>query len=641
MAVIRKELRDKLSAQAINEIQFARNYKQGKIGEWKKNEDMYYAKKFKSKDARANVELARMQEFVHTILSKIDNPLTFKYIKRKEAQVKRVAMLNSLREYEKGQDNWDIKDIVGKKQVIIYGRAIYSYSASSDDGYKSNLQNIDVYDFLIDPSVGGIDMEKASYMGNYNIIKTKAELEQGVKDKLYIKDVVKLLVQSGGTANEKSQEETNKQSRVFAQNTTTEKEQANKDRYEFWQWVNTFEGKRYYLLMDNNGNVIRAELLEDMFASNLWPYWSYAAFMDLTEFWTPSYCDYAREIFMAQATTINQMLDNAEAINKPQKIVDTGAIENLSQLKYRRNGLIKVKAGADASKAIKFVVTPELQTPLVVYDKLDLIQAKSSGITDGAAGVADEDGRVGIYEGNQRNAADRFGLLNKSYAFGYDRFAKLFKHGVDEHLIKKIAIDIIGPNGIEIKNVSRRDIFRKNDKFGILVEASNADHLISLQEKKTKITFLQANQGTEVQNEEKAYEMMAKIAGFDTEEIRELQDTDNFGTSDIMSEAERDIEKLLDGEEVKPNRVANNAYKQRFVTYMADHEEDMNDKQFRALSDYLLGLEKIINSNEARRLQQEVSQEATAAAESLNPKELENVLPTPPKADTEPVPIVP
>jgi hypothetical protein len=38
-----------------------------------------------------------MQEFVHTWLSKIDNPLTFKFTKRKESQLKRVERLNALR----------------------------------------------------------------------------------------------------------------------------------------------------------------------------------------------------------------------------------------------------------------------------------------------------------------------------------------------------------------------------------------------------------------------------------------------------------------------------------------------------------------------------------------------------------------
>ena len=122
-----KELRDLVKDQSLKEIAFDRRYKQGKIKNWQKNEEMYYAKKTATTESRSNVELARMQEFVHTLLSKIDNPLVFKFQKRKDSQLARVNRLNALRQYDQQIDFWDIKDLVGKKQGIIYGRAIYTY----------------------------------------------------------------------------------------------------------------------------------------------------------------------------------------------------------------------------------------------------------------------------------------------------------------------------------------------------------------------------------------------------------------------------------------------------------------------------------------------------------------------------------
>ena len=43
--------------------------------------------------SRANVDLGQMQRARPHLLSKIDNPLTFKFEKRKESQLKRVARL--------------------------------------------------------------------------------------------------------------------------------------------------------------------------------------------------------------------------------------------------------------------------------------------------------------------------------------------------------------------------------------------------------------------------------------------------------------------------------------------------------------------------------------------------------------------
>lgn len=598
MTTVNYETRQKIIAQALQELQFSRMYKQGKVFNWKINEDLYYGKKAVGQEARANVDLGQMSSFVHTLLSKIDNPLTFKFIKRKESQLKRVNNLNSLRRIDQQADNWDIKDIVGKKQAIIYGRAIYSYTAISEPVYKSCLENVDVYDFLIDPSGGGIDIEKAFYMGRYGVVKTKSELKQGIKEKYYNKTETQALIDGSGNADEQNQEQINKQNRTYDTDVMTQQKQiSDTDKYKFWEWYTTYEGKRYYLLLsEKGGTAIKLCPLTDLFETDMFPFWTYAAFPDLTEFWTPSFCDYVREIFMAQAISINQMLDNAEQINKPQRLVNVTLIQNLAELKYRRNGIIKINNTTNLSSAVQDMVTPSINTPIEVFQLLDGIQEKASGVTAGAKGLSDED-KVGIYEGNQANAADRFGFLNKSYAFGYNRFAVLYENGVREHLIKKVAIDILGPNGVEMFDISRRDIFRKNEKFGIMVESSNAEIALSEAEKRTKIAFLNGQSGNPIQNPQKAYEIQATIAGFDEDTIRQLQDTSDFGTASIMSEAERDIEAILDNEDIKINQGANTAYKQRFVDYMQDNQENISQEQFIRLANYVMKLDSVIMRN--------------------------------------------
>jgi hypothetical protein len=592
------ETRQRIIAQALQELDFARTYKQGKTKNWRTNEDLYYSRKLNTETARANVDLGQMSSFVHTLLSKIDNPLVFKFVKRKEAQLKRVKLLNALRTIDQDKDDWDIKDITGKKQALIYGRAIYSYTADSINGYKANLENVDVYDYLIDPSAGGIDIEKAFYMGRYGVVKTKTDLKKGVKDGIYLRTETTRLIEGSGNITEMNQEDVNKQNRTWDTNVwTQQKEIANPDKYKFWEWYTTFEGTRYYLLMtESGGTAIRVEPLKELFESNMFPFWTWAAFPDLTEFWTPSYCDYVREIFMAQAISINQMLDNAEQVNKPQKLVNVMAVPNLAELKYRRDGYIKVNKDIDLNRAVQQLTVPSINTPIEVYNILDGIQEKTSGVTAGAKGVSDED-KVGIYEGNQANAADRFGFLNKSYSFGYKRFAKLYEHGVREHLIKKVAVDILGPDGVEIVEVSRRDIFRKDDEFGTMVESSNAETALSETEKRTKIAFLNSQAANPIQNPQKAYELQASIAGFEEDTIKQLLDTSDYGSAELMSEAERDIEALLDGEKIAPNQAANTAYKQRFVDYMQDNMEDITEDQFLSLSNYVLALDEIITRN--------------------------------------------
>lgn len=588
----------------MREISFARTYKQGKIKNWQINEDLYYGKKLGTDEtSRADVDLGRMQEFVHTLLSKIDNPLVFRFVKSKLSQMQRVDALNGLRVADQENDSWDIKDLVGKKQGTIYGRTVYSYYADSENGYQAHLDNVDVYDFLIDPSAGGIDIERASYLGDYGVVMSRQQLKRGAREGYLLKKETDELLSGSGNSTEVTTETMNTQNRTTAQNTTTVvREISDADKFKFWRWGTTFEGKRYYLLLsERGGTAVRLEPLEDVFKSGLWWYWSYAVFPDLTEFWTPSYCDYVREIFMAQGVSINQMLDNAEEINKPQKAVNVTHIKKLSQLKYQRGGnYIETKGTDDVAKSIQMLRPPSIDTPLRVFEALEKIQEKASGVNANAKGTSDED-KVGIYEGNQANTADRFGLLNKSYAFGYKRFAKLYEHGVREHLVKKQAIEILGPDGVEILEFSRRDIFRPGDSFRIQVEASNAEVALSEVEKRTKIAFLTAEAMNPNMNGQKAFEIKARIAGFEEDEIRELMDTSEFGDAETMAEAERDIERILDGEKIKPNRIANTAYKQRFVDYLSDNEEKLTKAEVAALFAYIESLDQIIVENMMRK----------------------------------------
>lgn len=641
-------LRQKIVAQAVKEIAFARNYKQGKIQNWKINEDLYYGRKVSVDTSNANVDLGEMQSHVHTIMSKIDEPLIFKYLKRKKAQLKRVARLNALRKYDQDRDNWDLKDIAGKKQSVIYGRTVFSYFADSQDGYMPHLDNVDVYDFLVDPDAGGLFLEQAMYLGDYGVVKTRQELQDGIDSGIYLKSETTKLLEGKPNSGFVNQEQTNKINRTRDQNVWQVDKTigSNNEKFKFWRWGTTFDGVRYYLLLNESGKqAIELCPLEEKFTSKLWWYWTYAAFPDLTEFWTPSFCDYVRDLIMAKAVSINQMMDNSERINKPMRKVQVGAVENLNQLKYRREGNILVKKDFDINKAFQIVITPPITAPLQVFEKLDQIQQRTSGVSASAQGQADNGSgeKVAIYEGNEANSADRFGYFNKSYSFGYKTFSLLYMWGVKDHLLKKIAIDIMGPDGIEIFDVARRDIFWKDDNFGVMVESSKAELALSENDKKLKIGFLQAQDalptGT-VQNKKKSYEMQATIVGFTEEEVRELMDNSEFGDEELMSDCDRDIEMILDGQNIPPNPEATTAYKQRIVDYMAKNQEtNLSDDEFYRLAQYVQQLAPIIQKNMIRMANDALLAKAMRDAE--DPEAAVPVAPANPQLPVQNAPIAP
>ncbi len=632
---------DEITKQSLREIVHDRTHKALKMTTWHKNEDMYYNKKVMLKEARSNVNLARGQEFVHTLLSKIKTPSQFKFSKRKESQLQRVNRLNALRIQDAKNDFWNIKDLVGKKQAIIYGRAIYSYYADSIDGvYAPHNENVDVYDFLIDPSAGGIDIEKAKHLGRFGVIKTRQELEQALeqakKDKTYIRENIEQLLVGDGNAIEKTQEDINKDNRTWNQDTGRDKKLHDKDEFKFWEWFTTYKGERYYLLLsEQQGMAIRIEKLVNMFSPTkqyklgAYPFYTWAAYVDLTEFWSPAPLDYARDILQAQDVSINQLLDNSEAVNRPQKAVQVDSIESLAELKYRKDGIIRVKSGVNIDTAIKMLQVPSITTPIQVFNILESILQKSSGVTDASKGMADEDGRLGIYEGNVESAQERYGLIYDPYTMALERFARLYEIGVRDHLTKKVAVDMIGPDGIETEMVSKRDIYNKDDDFSVSVEATNADKILSNSQQKAKLIFLNAEAGNPILNPKKVFEIKASIAGFDQDTIKEMLDTSEYGNAELMAECARDIESLLAGDEIKPNAYANNAYKQKMLDFMIDHQEDMKEDIFKGFVEYIQSLEPIIFRNEVRMIKQfEMNQlQATASGGGANVEAVKNMIP--------------
>lgn len=573
--MIKKATRDALTSQALDEIEFARTSKKEVISNWHKNENLYYSKKEDVTVGRANVNLNEAQGFVQSFLSKIHHPYNFKYVKGEEADLRAAKRVNALKEKDRKIGRWDFKVMLSRVQLIVYGRYIFEYHASSKGGYKSVLTPVDIYQFLIDPSAGGLDIEKAFYLGRGGIIKSKKDIQEGIKSGKYLKTEGKELISGTGNISSETQEDIDGQNR-WINLVNRDRIIDRPDQWKFWEWYTTYKGERYYLLItEDGGKAIRVEKLKDVFKSGKYPFFTAAAYPDLSEFWSPSPMDGVREPMLAKSKSINQMLDNGESINRPMKAFQVGAIKNPALLKYRTDGLIPVKDGVNIDEAVKFFPTAPIQTSIQVYEKLDEITNINSGVNSGVKGQAIEK-QVGIYEGNQANAADRFSLVSDSEADAQQRFAELYLEGLDEHLTSKVAIEMIGIKGVEFEEISRKNI-RRNKPFDIMVITSGKAEQMQTTEKRNKLTFLssKANDQTGTYNKKVLAEMEASIAGFTSDETKYMLDTKNDGEIELMSEAAQDIQDLLSGKDIEVNDLANTAYMQKFKNYMRDEKDYM------------------------------------------------------------------
>lgn len=277
------------------------------------------------------------------------------------------------------------------------------------------------------------------------------------------------------------------------------------------------------------------------------------------------------------------------------KAFNVNAIEDPALLEYRTDGLIPVKAGFDVSKDIQFFQTVPLNPAMTVYDKLDQIVSVQSWVTNGARGQSDED-KVGIYEGNQSNAADRFSLIQDNEAEAQYRFATLYLEGLDEHMTKSIAVQMIGNDGVQFtKKVTKKDR-KRHANYDITIITAGAEQTMQGVEKRNKLTFLQTNKMNPNYNPKVMAEMEASIAGFTNEEVNQLMDKE-YWNAELMSEAARDIQDILDGKKVKPNKAANVAYAQKILDWTTDNEENISQEEADKLFLYIDELMPIIQYN--------------------------------------------
>ncbi len=606
--MLNKTLRDKLLSQSLEEIEFARKYKEHRYGQWSRNQDLYAGKQKNIDESRSHIMLPKMQGFVDTLLSKVDTPPNIRYVQGEEADRKKAQRANALIEKDSSQSvgRWGFKDLLGKKQGIIYGRTIFEYHASSHKKYSSNLSNVDVYDFFIDPMAGGIDIEKAKFLGRKGVYLSKTKLEEGAKSKKYISKEVKKLIQTNDTAQE-DKEEKEKNNRYFKLSTATKKMEKTDD-FELFEWYTTYKGKRYYLLLSEDKKItIRTEELKDIFKTELYPFITYATHPDFSEFWTPSPADQVAEIFMGQSVLINQLFDNNEAINRPMKAFDSSVIESPALLRYRKDGNIPLKAGTDVKRAFTVIRPEALQNNERVYEILDIIAQKESGVTSNMQGLS-EDEKVGIYEGNIANSADRLGLLNKSYSDAYHRLGVLYYAGLKEHLNQKVSIKMIGNDGIDYEEITKSDVISNGKEFDVEIVASDIEANADTIDKKNKLTFLAQYAQDTSKNRNAIFEIMAEITGLEQGDIKRILDVENSIDADLMSEAMADFQKMVKGELIEPNQKATVAYKQQMVDELRDKGQKLDEDTIKIIMAYIESLSSIITRNMDRQVKQQIKQ---------------------------------
>lgn len=617
---------DDLIIQIQREYDNAINYRRPRIAEWHENEDMLYGRKPVTLSKRSNIDLRLMKGFEDTLLANIKNPPVVKYSPTEEADGRKARKVTALWELESSptKQDWAFKDLLEKKLALPSGRAVKKIFAKGEP-YKHYRESVDHYDFLIDPLAGGLDIEKARYLGQDNIFKTGYDLKN---DKTYNQKKVKELIDQ--TNPDESVEADNefreKQNRLGILGLDNEIYNAQADGlYKLVEWYTTIKGVRYYCLLSLSKKIIlKKRLLEDLVgiheeddeAKPLWPFSSWAYYPDIFNFWSPSPMDVVRENFQTRNVVINQAIDNNEAKNKPMKSYDPEVYTNASLLEYQPDRLVPVAAKSDPAKGLYIHPTPDIYDPKLLSEMLEDIASKVTGVTPAGQGVENEDQKVGIYYGNQQEVANRMGLFELSYSRSNTRDALLYLNGLKQFLSEEKAIKMIGENGVEWDKLKKEDL----GEFDITITGGSTQAQLDAIKAKQKTEFISRQIKNPIVNQRALIEQDAQVAGFTPQEIKKLLDT-NEGNEAMEERASEDIQKIMLSKKIIPFRKADTVYLQKMVDFFTENElEEKKEIEFRI---YLQAIEPIVIDNMMKKAQSQLAQRGALPI----PSSLETPLP--------------
>jgi len=608
-------LADKLSGIAVEQIKAAFRFKKGRMDQIKKNEDAYMNVK-DNIPGNLTISMPVMGGFTDTLISKLNNPIKINFDKQEEADYRKALKMQSKWEYDSAPTRgaWKIKDLLGKKMAALSGVAIfYKASMKKEKRFIDILRNVDHNHFYCEPKKG-YDLETHRYLGETNIWKSAADLDEGVKSGIYNEAQVIKIKANLADENRKVNEElyNSNKHRYEAMNLSNNENFEGDDIYCLTNHLMEYKGKRYYIFLDyNTGTWIRAEELEEMFSkptdfdNPLWPYQAWHTHPDISNFWSKGPADDVLSIHGQIGLILTYAFKNLKQRIQKKRAIDPEVFPDASEIEDEITQTIEVNPlmqGKSIGEGV-YEFQTEDNTRIIVnlVSFLNGFLGEQTGITPGSKGRASEE-RVTIYLGNIEQVANRMGLYSEFYQQCWAILGLLYFIGVKDNYVSGQLVKTLGLNGYEFEEFLSEDASPLRD-FDIRITGGTENAEVTKEKEQTRrdSLILAVKEYKQFMNPMKVIENVLKAGGWDDEDIKALQDTDIYGNRVILSEAAEAIQEVIKGENPKVNRGANEAFVMKIINWADDHEEDLEDDQYEKLYAYANLHLSIVARNSARK----------------------------------------
>lgn len=608
---------------AIAQLETSIKFKQPRMAEIRKNEDVYFGKERPALKNRFNVpfDTVIMQGAIDTVLSKSDDSPKLGYDSDQEEYKRSSMKITAAFERESGDDRgrWASKDRLSKRMAYLSGRAIFEKYTESDPKFKDVLKVEDYFNFQCEPG-GGPQLEDHGFLGTINNFFGKEQLKKGAESGLYDSGEVETLINSDNAELRKQTEDEfqNTQKRFMALGLDLSAHNyVGQSMFNLVKWEMEFEGERYYLLFDPKTKAcVRFVLLKEISPSNRWTWVSWATHEDMV-FWSRAYADTYRVCGEIYRVLVNGMLENIQKRNWGQRAYDPAVFTDSAKLLYSPDGLVKANLKPGMTSVAQGIF--ELQTPdtsgitLNAIEWLNAFLGQSTGITPGAQGNSDQT-KVGIYYGDMQQVADRFGFLNKQYVQAWIDLGILFDWGLYAAAPEDYMVKVIGLNGVGWEELTKDDV---EPDFTVKVVSTNAEAAETALKSKLKdnaLTRITSNPALMTQvNPRWLVEEVLRAGSYDDEAIRVGMDTQTDGSREVLLKAAESIRRIVDGEwPLQLCYAATTGFMQKIIDFANEHHGDFSLDIFHKLNIYAAAHKDIVIENMTRRARTIIAQRSTA-----------------------------
>lgn len=651
--VTQDKTKDQLAQEAVDkackQLIASTDFKKPRMEKLNRYWALYDGKTQKKLRQLFNVAIPVFPGMIDTLNAQYDTPIQVKFKEGDASDYFKVQKINGAFQMDtmdtSNNFKWESKLRTARQHAIINGRAIVRYRVTSDPEYSSDFDIVNLKNFHFQPR-GGQYLENHLFCGEENIEKTKDELETGVKSGIYDKDQVELLVsrcsERDYLPDRENQTYNDKLGRFKPLGLDPDNNSfVGEPVYNLCEWILRINGVRYYLLFHPWSKTwLRFEKWSSIDSSNLLPWKSYATHPDDENFLSKSYAD---DLFPAADAIIamfNQELTNREKRNFNARAYDKSMftdVRKLDEAQHRPDALVPVdtKGGTiPISQGIYEFKTAELGGTVNLIDWMTASLGRNTGANDLAQGsTQDPNKKASVTFAEQKSVSKRIGWASQPFQEFMGDIGKAYIYGLKDHMPAKMAIRILGENGLDWDEITRLDLKTTKDVDILIISTDKEmqESELKLQQRKDALAQIGADPvlAPTINPQWRAEEILRSVGKYSDAEVAIALDVKTYSDKKALAKASEAIQIILQGKKPPLWYGANRAFIKSIISYASDKRSSLGPT-FDILIDYAMSHQDIAMTN--------VKQEAQEEAQIINQNNRAASMPAKPEAENPGIP---